>query len=456
MKKIKIFFMLAIIALGFASCEDDAIKAVLKSDVAPNEFKAPPSDSYVLTSADKDKDMETFEWTATDFGYKAAVTYTVQIDVAGNNFANATDVASTSTLKANVNVGDFNDLLLALGLTPEEAGNIDIRVVSSVGSNVPPVYSSFQTISVTSYATSFPPIWGMGAALKGWGPWPDNAVEWQSNDYKKYETVTYLAGCEIFRWFAQLDWGPVSYNYNYFTTVDPLFALNPNDGDNNLKVMGPSGWYKINVDLSAKTVTAVAVDEPVLFMMGDALNGWGPWNSKEVKMTYVKPGLFEATATFKNDIFRFFGQADWSPTSYNYNYFSSVDPNFELNANDNDNNFSYIGTPGTTKITVDLNAGTVVLGTIPDPILFITGDDFGWGWSAGQYVQMTYKGGNTFEATATLTTDKLFRFFPQKDWSPSYNYSYFTTVDSELANQGAGTDENFKYTGTTGSRKITV
>src|SRR6187399_3059764 len=106
MKKIKIFFMLAIVALGFASCEDDAIKAVLKSDVAPNEFKAPPSDSYVLTLADKEETMETFEWTATDFGYKASVSYTLQIDLAGNNFADAVTVTSVYNLKAEVNVGE--------------------------------------------------------------------------------------------------------------------------------------------------------------------------------------------------------------------------------------------------------------------------------------------------------------------------------------------------------------
>jgi starch-binding outer membrane protein SusE/F len=457
MKKMKIFFTLIILALGFVSCEDDALKAVLKSDVTPNVLQSPSSDAYVLTMADKDEIMETFEWTAPDYGFAASVKYVVEMDIAGNDFADAVTVGSpgATLLNLEVNTGDFNDLLLGMGLVPEEAGNIEIRVVSTIGTNVPPVYSNVETFSVTAYATSFPPIYGMGSALKGWGPWPANAVEWQSTEYKKYETIAYFTNGNAFRWFAQLDWGPVSYNFPYFTTVDPLF-VNAADDDSNLKVAGATGWYKVNVDLGAKTVTAESVNEPVLYMMGAALNGWGPWNDKEVKMTYIKPGLFETTATFKNDIFRFFGQADWGPTSYNYNYFSSVDPNFELNANDNDNNFRYIGTPGTTKITVDLNAGTVVLGTIPDPVLFITGDDFGWGWGVGQYLQMTYKGGNTFEATATLTVDKLFRFFPQKDWSPSYNYSYFTTVDAELANQGVGTDENFKYVGATGSRKITV
>src|SRR5688572_5276612 len=230
MKNLKIFFVFVTLALGFAACEDDNIKAVLKSDVESNELLAPSSNSYVLTMEDKNNVMETFVWEATDFGFKAGVDYTLEIDLAGNDFANATEVTSTNLLEAAVNVGAFNDLLLAIGLTPEEAGDIEIRVVSDIGSNVPVVYSSVRTIEVTAYATSFPPIYGMGAGLKGWGPWPDNAVEWQSSAFKKYETVAYFTQGQAFRWFAQLDWGPTSYNYPFFTTVSPIFE-NANDGD---------------------------------------------------------------------------------------------------------------------------------------------------------------------------------------------------------------------------------
>jgi len=458
MKKLRILFALAVLALGFSSCEDDALKATLKGDVTPNELQQPSSDAYVLVMADKDKTMDTFEWSATDFGFPASITYTIQVDKVGNNFADAATVLTTSNLlEADINVGSFNTILLGLGLNPEEATDVEIRVVSTVSNNVEPVYSNVRTIEVTAYATSFPPIWGAGDALKGWGTWPSNAVEWQSTEYKKYETVTYLTNDKAFRWFAQMDWGPVSYNYPFFTTVDPLF-VNANDGDSNLKVVGASGWYKVNVDLTAKTVVAVAVAEPVLYITGGAIGGWStPGSGVSIKMKYLKPGLFEADATLSNDIFRFFGQADWGPVDYRYPYFETVDSDLILNVPDNDQNFRYIGTPGPTKITVDLNAKTVTLGEPPVPVMYITGDDFGWGWNAGQYESMTYNAGaGTFTITHNFTNGNLFRFFPQKDWSPSYTFDYFTTVDSDLENQGAGTDQNFRYIGTTGSRTITL
>jgi hypothetical protein len=453
MKTLKTILALVTFVFVFTSCEDDAVKAILKSDVAPNELKAPSSEAYVLTLADKANTLETFQWTAPDFGFPAAASYTLQIDAAGNNFADAIAVVTTDLQEAAVNVGAFNDFLLGLGLAPEEAADIDLRVMATVSDKVGAVYSNTRTITVTPYATTFPPIYGMGPGLKGWGPWPGNAVEWQSSEFKKYETVAYFTNGQPFRWFAQLDWGPTSYNYPFFTSVDPVFGA-ANDGDSNLKVAGPSGWYKVDVDLAAKTVTAEAVSEPELYMVGPAVGDWN--QALAVKMMYIKPGVFEVTTDFTTGPFRFFGQHDWNPTSYNYPFFTSVDANFE-NANDDDLNLQYVGTPGPQKITVDLNNKTVTLGELPDPELFMTGAALnGWNWDEGVYITLTYVSDNQFEATADFTSGETFRFFGQTDWGPtSYNYPYFTTVDTEFVNAADG-DSNFRYTGTSGSRTIHV
>jgi starch-binding outer membrane protein SusE/F len=455
MKRILYFVWILFAAVFFTGCDEDMPTATLKSDVAPNVLAEPSSDSYVLTTEIKDQVMEDFEWTATDYGFTAATNYVLQMDVAGNDFADAVEVISTNSLGASIQVGPFNDLLLGLGLTPEEAGTVELRVVSTISDQVAPVYSNAVSFDVTPYATSFPPIWGMGAGLKGWGPWPANAVEWQSTEYKKYETVAYFTKDQGFRWFAQLDWNPTSYNYPYFTTVSPIFA-NAGDGDSNLKLVGESGWYKVGVDLGGKTITAEAVSEPVLYMVGAATGGWNWEAGTPVKMTYVKPGIFEAEADFTNETFRFFAQYDWGPVSYNYPFFTSVDPIFE-NADDGDKNLRYIGTPGTQKVTVDLNNKTVTVGEIPDPPMYMVGAALnGWNWESGTPVSMDFQAPGVWKATATFTSGEAFRFFAQADWSPtSYNYPYFTTVDADFVNASDG-DSNLKYVGTTGSRTITI
>src|SRR6185369_8914750 len=245
--------MIALMAVSLMSCNKDAVKPTVSNTVASNELATPSKSSFVLTVDNATAIAETFQWTKPDFGYAAAITYKVQMDKAAGDFSNAMElVSANNTLFASVIVKDFNDKVLALGLTPQTASDIKLRVVSTISDKVAPLYSNVQTVSVTPYATSFPPIYGMGAGLKGWGPWPDNAVEVVGVGYKKYETVAYFSN-DTFRFFDQLDWNPTSFNYPYFTTVDSKL-INANDGDKNFKFVGTPGWFKIDVDLIAKTV----------------------------------------------------------------------------------------------------------------------------------------------------------------------------------------------------------
>ncbi len=450
------WFILLIGFFGMFACKElETVR--IKEVIEPNTLSALSETDLVLVMENADETALTLSWSAPDYGFDAGVLYKVEMDVVGNDFAAPFELLETRMLTASVNVADLNEVMLALGRTPLEASEMEFRIISVVDNDVAPVFSNTQEATITPYPTSFPPIWGMGAGLKGWGPWPANAVEWQSSEFKKYETIAYFSNGEAFRWFEQLDWNPISYNYPYFTSVSPVFE-NANDGDSNLRVVGSTGWYRVAVDLLAKTVTAEAVDEPVMYMTGAGIGGWDqPGTGVSVKMTYIKPGVFEATANFvKDGAFRFFAQANWGPTSYNFPYFESVDPLF-VNANDGDSNLQYVGETGSQKITVDINKKTVTVGDPPVPVLFMMGAALnGWGPWPSAAVDMTYKGGDVFEATATFTNGEAFRFFAQPDWGPtSYNYPYFTTVDSDFENAGDG-DSNLKYIGSTGSRTVTV
>lgn len=342
--------ILLIGVFGLLSC-DELDTVSINETLEPNTLEAFEDDEIVLQFENASDTAFTLNWSMPDYGFQAGAMYTLQMAPSGSSFANPFTLLQTRAFSGSVTVEDLNAALLGLSIAPDVARDIDFRVIADVGSGIPAVYSNTQTASITPYATTFPSIWGMGEGLKGWGPWPGNAVEWHSLQYKKYETIAYFTNGKDFRWFEQLDWNPTSYNYPFFTTVSPVFGP-ANDGDSNFRVVGASGWYKVTIDLVAKTVVATAVDEPVLY---------------------------------------------------------------------------------------------------------VTGDDFGWGWNAGQYEEFEYdNGSNTFTITTDLTNNNLFRFFPQTNWSPSYTFDYFESVDTDLQNQGAGTDQNFRYIGTTGTRTITV
>ena len=204
-----------------------------------------------------------------------------------------------------------------------------------------------------------PKLYMTGAALNGWSWDAGKPITFNVVSYNVFEASANFKNGETFRFFAQSDWNPTSYNYPFFSSVSTLFE-NANDNDKNLKYIGPTGAVKVRVDLNTKVVTATD-NNPKLYMTGAALNGWSWDAGKPVQLTFISTNVYEATATFTNgEAFRFFGQADWGPVSYNYPFFTSVDAKF-TNAADNDSNLRYVGTTGSLKIRVDLTAKTVVV-----------------------------------------------------------------------------------------------
>jgi starch-binding outer membrane protein SusE/F len=353
MKKILIFLPFLLIAFSFAGCEKEGEKVTIKETIAANDLNALSASSFVLLIDNAANDFQTFTWTAVDYGFPTVVTYTIQVDKKANNFSSPADVVSvTSALTTTVKIGDLNKVLLAMSLAPDAAVAMQFRIKAVINSGVAPVFSTVTEATITPYAVVFPPIYMCGAATGGWD-WA-KSVEMRSSAPNVYQTIGYFLNNEAFRFFKQHDWGPTSYNYPYFTTVSPLFE-NANDGDKNLKFLGTTGYFKITVNMTAKSVAMESVSEPKMFMTGAALGGWD-WTTNFVQMTWKSNGMFEAITDFKNgETFRFFAQQDWGPTGYNYPYFDggTVSALFE-NANDGDKNFKFVGTTGSYKITLNM------------------------------------------------------------------------------------------------------
>lgn len=256
MKKIKLILFTVLIGLFLSSCVSDINEVAMSSD--PTE---PVMENFTIGNfnADNAESLIPFSWTKADFGFNASVNYAIQIDKAGNNFANAKDLVSTYSNNVSVSVKDINKKLLDLELEPETLANLEFRVKAVVDDNVDPAISNTISASITPYQTEFDPIYMIGAALNGWDL--AFAVEVPGIAKGIYVTTAKFTKGGNFRFFPQPQWSP-SWGYDYFTgTVSDLLSQATADSDPNYKFEGGTGNYKITINFNDRSIALELVGD---------------------------------------------------------------------------------------------------------------------------------------------------------------------------------------------------
>jgi hypothetical protein len=137
--------------LMLSSCKKDETKAVATSG-KPGSLTASAT-TIVLDKTKLNDNAVTFTASPADFGYKAAISNILQVDINGDNFANAKEYnLPAKTLTQSFTVLDFNNLMLKLNLPTEVASPVQIRIKSQIGSTITPVYSNVVAMTVTPFA----------------------------------------------------------------------------------------------------------------------------------------------------------------------------------------------------------------------------------------------------------------------------------------------------------------
>jgi len=155
MKKISIL-ILAITGLLFASsCEtvNNSPIGQLVNQQSLNELSA---NSFTLTKATADTIFQNFKWSAADYRFKAAVTYTVEIDKAGDAFQNPIEIGSTTGLSLKISVAQMNTYLSQLGAYPRTPTEFQVRVTGAVDSQLATAVSAAKTFTATIYDPNAP------------------------------------------------------------------------------------------------------------------------------------------------------------------------------------------------------------------------------------------------------------------------------------------------------------
>lgn len=169
--------ILSLLLLGsvalFSSCKKEETQAVLTPG-GPTTLTATQT-TLVLLQANAANQAVTFNWAKAEFGYAAAVNYTLEITKGGTNFATATTTTINmgNLLTKAFTVGEFNAKMQDI-IPNGSAQAVQVRVKSEVGASVAPIYSNILNMTVTSYRDivnyEFPQALRVAGNFQGWSP----------------------------------------------------------------------------------------------------------------------------------------------------------------------------------------------------------------------------------------------------------------------------------------------
>ncbi len=357
MKNIKFLLYLALGILLFAACDDANDNPIVIPGDVPVISEPTSGSAIILERQGAGEKTVSFAWSKADFNFQSATTYTLQADAAGNNFTNKVTLASTANTYADLTHQQLNQRLLTIGLATNQPVGVEFRVAATVNVNVDTLYSEPLQLDVSLYASTFPPIYMIGAPIGGWDP--GKAVQLVSTgEPYVYTTIVEfdIANGQNFRFFEAPDWGASLGGYDVFTTY-PENLLEPAAGDDdpNFNFIGEPGWYRMTVNSSVGTIEMSPVSKPVMYLTGDATHGWS-WDDPVTEIFWTGYMVWEGEVDFvQGNAFRLFRQKDWGPDSYGWDYIENYDTNYiDVFEGHGDPNWQFLAPTGTYYVIVNL------------------------------------------------------------------------------------------------------
>jgi hypothetical protein len=297
--------------LMLASCKKEG--ALVTSNGGKAGTLATTSTNLVL---DKTKLTDTskvinFSFTQPSYGFSAAVTNTLQIDSAGDNWKKPT--SATLSTKANsqgYSTADFNALLLKLNLPADKQSQIQVRVQHVIGPGAAPIYSNVLSLTVTPFNLK---SWVyVPGAYEGWanpGPAEDSLYSATSNGIYS-GIINFTAGNNQFLITPKKNWD------NKYATTDANNITSSTvtyNGPNNFYAPATPGQYWVTLNTNTNTITFAPAD--YYSIIGDAAPGTA-WQT-DTDLKYINDGsqTWAATVPFTVGGFKIRKNHDWT-TSY--------------------------------------------------------------------------------------------------------------------------------------------
>ncbi len=403
----------------------------------------------------------TFSWTGSFTAYPDAVTYTLQYDSSGKNFANPKDIAvGASILTKGLTQGEMNSTALSCGVPGGNLGKVEYRIkaVTALGAIV---YSNVVSVTIQSYL----PIrrmylpGGYQAATGNGNDWDPGTAPELIRDLRApvfnnmYYIYIYLPAGAQFKATVGRSW-----DVNYGGTGGVLSQNGANFSVTN------AGYYRVSIDINTMKYDIRAGR---MGFVGDATAaGWNPPNVfPTTAMGAAGTNLFVGISNFVAGGWKMIDNDSWNNGS------NAVDETRSYGSTGGDGstmevngaNFPNITSAVSNRVIWDgRDVNNIKYFISPATEMRLVGDGINQAgvndWDPPTSPQMTYSGNGVWTITIALKANKDIKFLAGNAWGAfdyedNSNQSQATGVDKPIKWEGGN---NFKTPTTAGTYTITL
>jgi len=314
----------------------------MSSTTTRPKLTAPTSGTtYKISGTNINDTLTRFTWNPANYGFEAAITYTLQISLT-SSFTNANTMGTTTTTRFALPTSAINTTLLLLGADTSVYTTVNYRIMAVINSKVTTIYSDTGSLSIKPFQIyiKYPRLYAPGD-YQGWNQADSTTVIWSPTNNGMYEGYLYLSGATSGMKFLKIPAWDIDNTIGDPNSNGTSGTLQiGNWGGNNINVSGGPGVFKVYADLPDKTYSW---KKTVWTIIGDATAGG--WNT-DTQMTYsTTTKLWTVTTNLIVGGMKFRANADWG--------INFGDNNGDKKLQYGGNNIS-ITTAGNYTITLDL------------------------------------------------------------------------------------------------------
>ena len=401
----------------------------------------------------------TFSWSRSFNGYTGNITYTLQYDSAGKNFAAPLDFpVGANILTKGLNQGEMNETALNKKVPGGNVGKIEYRIKAQTAQGAIS-YSNAVSVTIQTYLPllRFYMPGGYQSATGNGSDWnPGNAPEFIRDT--RSGALNKLYYMYIF----------LPANVEFKITQDRSWDINYGGSGGNLVQNGPNfsvstaGVYRISLD---RTGAKYDIRAGRMGFVGGATGaGWNPPNVfPNYAMGLASTNLFVGLTTFATGGWKMIDHNDWNSNDLTVVNARSYGSNGGSGSSMlvNDANMPDINTAGRYRVIWDgRNADNIRYEMSPATEMRVVGDGMQGvsAWNPGASPQMTYAGNGVWTITLTLVAGKDIKFLAGNDWG-AFDYednSGGSTATGSARKIKWESGDNFKTPATTGIYTITL